>query len=73
MGFRTLEISCSAEIHIKRNQLEVATDEGTILIPIEDLNQIMVHGANIRLSIFDILKIIPISVEVRTYDSLFWI
>lgn len=47
MGFRTLEISQEAEIHIKEGQLEVTTAEGVVLIPIEDLSQIMVHGANI--------------------------
>ncbi|MBP3458648.1 MAG: hypothetical protein J6K58_05520 [Lachnospiraceae bacterium] len=47
MGFRTLEISHAAEIHIKEGQLEVTTEEGVVVIPIEDLNQIMVHGANI--------------------------
>lgn len=49
MGFRTLEISHAAEIHIKEGQLEVTTEDGIAVIPIEDLNQIMVHGANIRL------------------------
>ena len=45
MGFRTVEISRACEIHIKEGQLEISSDEGTVLIPIEDLNQIMVHGA----------------------------
>ena len=43
MGFRTIEISQSAEIHIKEGQLEVTTQEGVALIPIEDLSQIMVQ------------------------------
>ena len=54
MGYRTLEISSSCEIHIKEGQLEVTSDSGSILIPIEDLSQIMVHGANIRLSTMDL-------------------
>ena len=54
MGFRTLEISHAAEIHIKEGQLEIATDDGIAVVPIEDLNQIMVHGANIRLSTMDL-------------------
>lgn len=49
MGYRTLEISSSCEIHIKEGLLEVTSDSGSILIPIEDLSQIMVHGANIRI------------------------
>ena len=40
MGYRTLEISSSCEIHIKEGQLEVTSDSGSILIPIEDLSQI---------------------------------
>ena len=56
MGYRTLEISSSCEIHIKEGQLEVTSDSGSILIPIEDLSQIMVHGANIRLSNMDLLS-----------------
>ena len=54
MGFRTLEISHAAEIHIKEGQLEITTDDGIAVVPIEDLNQIMVHGANIRLSTMDL-------------------
>ena len=69
MGFRTLEISRPAEIHIKRNQLEVTTDEGTILIPIEDLNQIMVHGANIRLSTMDLSILSKNKVSLMTLDE----
>ena len=54
MAFRTLEISNAAEVHIKSGQLQVTTEEGTAVIPIEDLSQIMVHGANIRLSTMDL-------------------
>ena len=45
MGFRIIEISHAAEIHIKEGQLEVTTLEGVVLIPMKDLCQIMVHGA----------------------------
>ena len=65
MGFRTLEISQAAEIHIKDGQLEVTTEEGSVLIPIEDLSQIMVHGANIRLSTMD-LSILSQNKSART-------
>ena len=33
MGYRTLEISSSCEIHIIEGQLEVTSDSGSILIP----------------------------------------
>ena len=49
MGYRTLEISSSCEIHIKEGQLEVTSDAGSILIPIEDLNQIRVTFLGERL------------------------
>ena len=69
MGFRTLEISHAAEIHIKEGQLEVTTEEGTIYVPIEDLNQIMVHGANIRLSTMDLSILSQNKVALMTLDE----
>lgn len=69
MGFRTVEISRACEIHIKEGQLEISSDEGTVLIPIEDLNQIMVHGANIRLSTMDLSILSQNKVSVMTLDE----
>ena len=69
MGFRTLEISQAAEIHIKEGQLEVTTEEGSVIIPIEDLSQIMVHGANIRLSTMDLSILSQNKVAVMTLDE----
>lgn len=69
MGFRTLEISHAAEIHIKEGQLEVTTEEGIATIPIEDLNQIMVHGANIRLSTMDLSILSQNKVALMTLDD----
>ena len=69
MGFRTLEISQAAELHIKCGQLEVTSKDGTILIPIEDLNQIMVHGANIRLSTMDLSILSQNKVGIVTLDE----
>ncbi len=69
MGFRTLEINQAAELHIKNGQLEVTSKEGTILIPIEDLNQIMVHGANIRLSTMDLSILSRNKVGIVTLDE----
>ena len=43
MGFRTLEISHAAEIHIKEGQLEIATDDGIAVVPIEAID-IMVES-----------------------------
>ena len=69
MGFRTLEISHTAELHIKNGQLEVTNENGTVIIPVEDLNMIMVHGANIRLSTMDLSILSDNKVAVLTLDN----
>lgn len=69
MGFRTLEISQAAEIHIREGQLEITSAEGVALIPIEDLCQIMVHGANIRLSTMDLSILSQNKVSIMTLDE----
>lgn len=69
MGFRTLEISQAAEIHIKGGQLEITSVDGVAYIPIEDLNQIMVHGANIRLSTMDLSILSKNKVALMTLDE----
>lgn len=69
MGFRTLEISQAAEIHIKEGQLEITSVDGVAYIPIEDLNQIMVHGANIRLSTMDLSILSKNKVALMTLDE----
>lgn len=69
MGFRTLEICNAADLHIKEGQLEVTTEEGIAVIPIEDLNQIMVHGANIRLSTMDLSILSQNKVALMTLDE----
>lgn len=68
MGFRTLEISHEADIHIKEKQLEVTTKEGVVIIPLEDLNQILVHGANIRLSTMDLSILSQNKIALITLD-----
>ncbi len=69
MGFRTLEISHAAEMHIKEGQLEITTDDGVTVVPIEDLNQIMVHGANIRLFTMDLSILSQNEVVLMTLDD----
>jgi len=54
MGFRTLEIT---------------TSEGQAFVPIEDLNQIMVRGANVRLSTMDLSILSKNKVSVQTSAS----
>ncbi|MDO4393102.1 MAG: type II CRISPR-associated endonuclease Cas1 [Bacillota bacterium] len=50
MAFRTLEISKPSDVHVHKQQLEIANEEGTIKIPLEDLSTIVCSGANIRMS-----------------------
>jgi len=50
MGFRTLEISNPAEIHVKRSQLEITEQGVTVMIPLEDLTTVICSGPNIRMS-----------------------
>lgn len=69
MGFRTLEISQACEIHIKNGQLEITSNDGIALIPIEDLGQILVHGANIRLSTMDLSILTQNKVAITTLDE----
>ena len=69
MGFRTLEISRAAELHIKEGQLVIESEDGVIQIPVEDLNQIMVHGANIRLSTMDLSILSQNKVMLTTFDE----
>ncbi len=69
MGFRTLEISQTAEIHIREGQLEITTQDGVAVVPIEDLNQIMVHGANIRISTMDLSILSQNKVALMTLDE----
>lgn len=69
MGFRTMEISSACDIHIKEGQLEISSEAGTALIPIEDLAQIMVHGANIRMSTMDLSILSQNKVSLITLDE----
>lgn len=50
MGFRTLEISSAAEVHVRKGQLEITAQEDTIRIPLEDLTTVICSGSNIRMS-----------------------
>ena len=54
---------------IKEGQLEVISDAGVALIPVEDLSQIMVHGANIRLSTMDLSILSQNKVSLMTLDE----
>ena len=69
MGFRTLDVCSNAEIHIKDKQLLITTKEGTVSVPIEDLSQILLHGANIRLSSMDLSILAREKVAVMTLDD----
>ncbi len=54
MGFRSLDISTPAELHIRNHQLIIEKEEDTLSVPVSDLDIIILHGTNIRLSAMDI-------------------
>lgn len=54
LGFRILELSTPAEIHIHSNQLTIEQQDTSFTIPVEDLDIIIASGSNIRLSTMDI-------------------
>ncbi len=54
MSFRTVEITQPSELHIHHQHLEITQNGDTLTIPIEDINIIIAHGQNIRLSTNDI-------------------
>lgn len=69
MGFRTLEVSQSAEIHIKDYQLEIQTANGVARIPIVDLNHVTAYGPNIRLSTMDLSILSQNKISLMTLDE----
>ena len=69
MAFRIIEISHDAELHIKNGQLEITQGEGISLIPIEDIEQIMTIGPNIRLSTMDLSILSENKVSLTTLDQ----
>lgn len=69
MTFRILEISNPAELHINSGQLLVIQNERTIQIPVEDLNQIILIGPNIRLSSMDLTILTQNNISIMTLDE----
>lgn len=69
MGFRTLDISRPADIHIRDGQIIITTEDSTVQVPIEDLNLILAHGANIRLSTMDLSILNKNKVAVMILDE----
>ncbi len=54
MGFRSLDISTPAELHIRNHQLIIEKEEDTLSVPVNDLDILILHGTNIRLSAMDL-------------------
>ena len=69
MGFRTLEISTSAEIHVRKSQLEITNQDGIIMIPLEDLTKIVCSGANIRMSTMAQAQIAEAGISLMIIDE----
>ena len=49
--------------------MEIASSDGTVLVPLEDLSQILAHGANIRLSTMDLSILAQNRVSLMTLDE----
>ena len=69
MGFRTLEISTSAEIHVRKSQLEITNQDGIIMIPLEDLTTIVCSGANIKMSTMAQAQIAEAGISLMIIDE----
>ena len=69
MPFRTVEISNPAELHMKNGQLEIRQEEGSVLIPVEDISQIFCIGPDIRLSTMALSKLALHKVALTTLDE----
>ncbi len=50
MAYRIVEITKPAECHVINSQLEITLEEGTVNIPLEDIEIILCIGAKIRFS-----------------------
>ena len=50
MAFRTLEIAHPAELHVRSGQLHIEQEEGTAVVPLEDIATIVCMGSGIRIS-----------------------
>ena len=69
MAFRTLEIRKPAEVHVRRGQLEIANQEGTVSVPLEDLATIVCSGANIRMSTMAQAQIAEAGITLMIIDE----
>ena len=69
MGFRTVEISQPAQLHIKNGQLQIESIEGITTIPIEDISQIFCIGPDIRISTMAISKLALNKVVLTTLET----
>ena len=57
MAYRIVEITKPAECHVSNSQLEITLEEGTVNIPLEDIEIILCIGAKIRFSTMGLGKL----------------
>lgn len=50
MGYRIVEISRPAELHVNKGILSIEQSEGTANVPVEDIATLVFHGPAIRIS-----------------------
>ena len=68
MAFRTIEISNPAELHVKNGQLEITQADNCLVVPLEDIAQIMCIGQDIRISTMALSKLVEKRVVLTTLD-----
>lgn len=69
MAFRTVEITNQSELHIKDSQLSISQENRTILVPLEDINHIICHGPDIRLSTMALSRLVSSGIILITLDE----
>ena len=69
MGFRTLEITRPAEIHMKNGQMHIEQEAGEVAIPLEDISVITCIGPNIRISTMGLIQLTEYGILLQCIDE----
>ena len=69
MAYRIVEITKPAECHVINGQLEVALEEGTVHIPLEDIEIVLCFGAKIRFSTMALGELNKAGITVVGFDK----
>ena len=69
MGFRTMEITGPAELHVTQSQLTVEKNEIKVQIPLEDISTIVCSGAGIRISTAAMIRLSVAKITMLMIDE----